>query len=150
MAFQGGLLFLNYDDGHFRNRLDLNRPWESKDQIKELLINLLARPLAALGLKRRYQRRVTRVEARELAQGAGFRVEDEFYSNLPSLKGFHSELEGPGWNEESRQEFARAWQALEELLNRRYLRQGPRPRLGDPVNLWTHMLSRTLVLRRPD
>jgi|GEM_PF-559619 len=145
----GGLLFLNYDDGHFRNRLDLSHPWESRDHLKEFLLNLAARPLAALGLRGRFQRRVTRGEVEELARRAGFGLESEFYSNLPSLKGFHSELEGPGWDEEARQEFARAWQDLEELLNRRFLRQGSRPRLGDPANLWVHMPSRTLVLKRP-
>jgi len=61
-----GLFFLNYDDGHFRNRLDLNRPWQSSDQIKEWLRNLASRPLVAARSVSRFQRRVCRETWRKM------------------------------------------------------------------------------------
>ena len=132
----GGTLFLNYDDGHFRNRLSLNRPWESKAQVKEFVFNLTARPLAALGILSHYQRRVARDAADRMVQEAGFEIAEVFYSNLPSLKGFYGELEDHGWSEEDRTEYARKWQELEEFLNARMLRDEARERLGDRANLW--------------
>ena len=146
----GGLLFLNYDDGHFRNQLSLNRPWKSKAQVKEFLFNLTARPLALFGVLSHYQRRVEREAADRMVEEAGFAVEEVFYSNLPSLKGMYGELEKYGWPEEIREEYARKWQEMEEFLNSRLLRDETEPRLGDRANLWPHTLSRTLVLRKPE
>ena len=145
----GGLLFLNYDDGHFRNTLSLNRPWKSKSQVKEFLFNLTARPLALLGKLSHYQRRVNRDAADRMVREAGFEVEQVFYSNMPSLKGFYGEMETFGWPEQAREEYARKWQELEDFLNAQLLRDEARPRLGDRANLWTHTLSRTMVLKKP-
>ena len=146
----GGVLFLNYDDGHFRNNISLNRPWRSVSQIKEFLFNLTARPLARLGILSHYQRRVKRDTAEAMVTEAGFAVEEVFYSNLPSLKGLYGELEEFGWSEEIRREYAQKWQELEEFLNSRLLRDEEVERLGDRANLWPHTLSRTLVLRKPE
>lgn len=145
----GGRLFLNYDDGHFRNWLSLNRPGQSKAQVKEFLFNLTARPLAAVGVLAHYQRRVRRADADRMVREAGFTIQEAFYSNLPSLKGFYGELEDHGWDEEIRAEYAAKWQEMEEFLNSRLLRDEAETRLGDRSNLWPHMLSRTLVCEKP-
>jgi hypothetical protein len=44
------------------------------------------------------------------------------------------------------QEFMRFWLATEDELNRRF-RFSAEPRMGDDVNLWREMASRTLALR---
>jgi len=145
----GGTLFLNYDDGHFRNSLSLNRPWKSKAQIKEFLFNITARPLAALGVLTHYQSRVRREDADRMIKDAGFEIKDVFYSNMPSLKGFYGEMEDHGWDEEARTEYAEKWQEMEDFLNERLRRDEREIRLGDRANLWPHMLSRTLVCQKP-
>jgi SAM-dependent methyltransferase len=144
----GGLLFLNYDDGHFRIRLDPARPLSNLAHFKELARNLFSPPLAKLGRIGRYQRRVSRREPENMALEIGFVIEGAFYSNLESLKGFYSELESADFSAEDRQMFARKWLDLELLLNRRFMRHG-REIMGDTANIWPFASSRTLVLRRP-
>lgn len=145
----GGLLFLNYDDGHFRNTFSLNHPLSSLDQLKEMLFNLTARPLALAGYLSHYQRRVVRRKIDRLIKETGFEIQEVFYSNMPSLKGFYGELEDRGWDEAARAEYAAKWQELEAFLNEKMLRDEDKERMGDRANLWPHMLSRTLVLKKP-
>jgi SAM-dependent methyltransferase len=79
-----GTFYLNYDDGHFRNFLDLNAPRLWPDEIGVWLHNLLAEPLARLGRVTHFQARVNRRDIDELIAILGFRVIEIFYSN-----GFH-------------------------------------------------------------
>lgn len=140
----GGTCFLNYDDGHFRNSLSLNDPLSTIDQVKEWGFNLLSR----FGIKTRFQKRVTKAEADRLAAQAGLTLVSDFYSNLPCLKGFHGHLEKTSWPPEKRTEFVARWLELEDWLNEEFRKDLPEPVLGDPTNLWSRMLSRTMVLRK--
>lgn len=136
-----GLFYLNYDDGHFRNYLNLNSPHLWKKQITEWLHNILASPLAKLGKISTFQRRVDREEVENLIENNGFRVSESFYSNLSSLKGLQKKI-----SPENKQLFTQTWLEFEDLLNANFCEESP-IYLGDTTNLWSQMGSRTLVLR---
>ncbi len=57
---EDGIFYLNYDDGHFRNMLDLNAPRAWPVTLRVWLHNLLSSSLAKLGWKAQFQRRVPR------------------------------------------------------------------------------------------
>ena len=138
----GGTFFLNYDDGHFRTPLDLDRPALWGRQLRPWIHNLLARPLAALGGVSRFQARVTRSEADRLVGEAGFEIIDEFYSNIESFKTLSKTLPP-----QAREEFMALWIGVEEALNARFRVPGDVQIMGDEANLWRALPSRTLVLR---
>ena len=137
----GGTFMLNYDDGHFRNVVDLARLREAIPEVRSRMHNVLQPVLGAVGMRGNYQRRVARKEADALIAAAGFHVDREAYHNVRSLK-----LLARGIAEEKRQEFARFWVGIEQELNRRFLDRG-RETMGDDANLWREMMSRTLWLR---
>jgi SAM-dependent methyltransferase len=138
----GGTFFLNYDDGHFRTPLDLDRPALWGRQLRPWIHNLLARPLAALGGVSRFQARVDRSEADRLVCEAGFEIVDEFYSNIESFKTLSKTLPP-----QAREEFMALWIGVEAALNARFRVPGDVQIMGDEVNLWRALPSRTLVLR---
>lgn len=135
-----GLFYLNYDDGHFRNFLDLNRPVLWFRQVKEWLHNLLADPLARVGFVSRYQRRVSSRDVEHLVRESGFTVGRSEYSNLVSFKQLQKTLP-----EELHQGFSELWLEVEDTLNNRFhLKQ--QTVMGDDANLWQQMGSITLYL----
>jgi SAM-dependent methyltransferase len=137
----GGVFMLNYDDGHFRNVVDLARLREAIPEVRSRLHNILQPLLGAVGVRGNYQRRVPRGEADALIAAAGFAVAREAYHNVRSLK-----LLARGIAEEKRQDYARFWIGVEQELNRRFLDRGNES-MGDDANLWREMMSRTLWLR---
>jgi SAM-dependent methyltransferase len=136
-----GIFFLNYDDGHFRNTLDLNAPGLWPGQLKAWLHNLLAEPLARVGRTHLYQARVNRSRVDKLVSESGFQVVKAFYSNLGLLKGMFKTIP-----DDRREDFTRLWLDLESELNASFLVESRRETWGDTANLWQFMVSRTLVL----
>ena len=134
-----GLFYLNYDDGHFRNYLDLNQP--NLSQIREWISNLLAQPLASLGKYSLFQQRVERRTIDELVNEFGFSAVEIFYSNLRSFKSLCKTLP-----EDKQEDFSYMWLEIEDTLNTKFRLEGT-IYLGDTTNLWSEMGSRTLVLR---
>jgi SAM-dependent methyltransferase len=140
---QAGTFYLNYDDGHFRNFLDLNRPNFWFPQLKEWLQNLLADPLATAGIVDKFQKRVDRADVDALVERAGFQIANQFYSNLSSLKGLHKHI-----SPDKQADFSQFWLEIEDTLNAKFYEEGTAS-LGDSANLWQVMVSRTLVLNHP-
>jgi SAM-dependent methyltransferase len=137
----GGIFFLNYDDGHFRTPLDLDRPALWGRQLRPWMHNLLARPLAALGAVSRFQARVTRGDADRLVAEAGFEIVDEFYSNIESFKILSKTI-----SPHARGDFMQLWLSVEEELNAHFRATLGFRTMGDEINLWLALPSRTLVL----
>ena len=138
---ENGVFYLNYDDGHFRNFLDLNTPKLWPSQCKEWLNNLLAETWARTGKLSRFKKRVNRTDVDKLIAATGFRVMQVFYSNLASLKGMYKTIP-----HEKREDFSRLWLNIEDELNARFLAENQRATFGDTSNIWEFMASRTLVL----
>lgn len=136
-----GTFYLNYDDGHFRLRLDLGQPNTWPLVLREYVHNLLAPLLARTGFTSRFQARVSRGLIDQLVLRVGFKVERAFYSNLECFKGLAKYIP-----EEKREAFLRLWMSVEDRLNEEFLHEGDEF-YGDRVNLWRFMGSRTLVLR---
>jgi SAM-dependent methyltransferase len=136
-----GTFFLNYDDGHFRNFLNLNRPDLWFGQLKEWLHNFVAVPLSKVGIEARFQRRVFRCELESLVKEMGFRVVRSEYSNLVSFKDLQKTMAS-----DVQQDFSAFWIQVEEELNSRFHLEQLAV-LGDTANLWRQMGSKTLYLR---
>ncbi|MBP7691325.1 MAG: class I SAM-dependent methyltransferase [Anaerolineales bacterium] len=139
-----GLAYLNYDDGHFRQALDLGLPRAWPGQVREWLDNQRVRGWARLGRPAHYQARVERGAADRLVREAGLQVREVFYSNLAALKLLFTTVPP-----DRREAYARVWLDFEDALNARFLAEGA-PVWGDPANLWRFMPSRTLVLAHPE
>lgn len=136
-----GLFYLNYDDGHFRNYLDLNQPNLWWYEIKEWIRNLLAQPLASVGKYSLFQQRVECRTIDELVNKFGFSAVEIFYSNLRSFKSLCKTLP-----KDKQEDFSIMWLEVEDTLNTKFSLEGT-IYLGDPTNIWSEMGSRTLVLR---
>jgi SAM-dependent methyltransferase len=138
-----GVFYLNYDDGHFRPRLDLGQPKTWLSPLKVALHNWVAPLLARWGYIAPFQQRVIQGEIDHLIQALGWQVEGVFYSNLECLKSFIKTLP-----DEQKSAFTQVWLDLEQTLNQQFAHLGA-VHLGDPSNLWTVLPSRTLVLTHP-
>ncbi len=136
-----GVFYLNYDDGHFRTSLDLDelRGWRAS--LAVTLQNRLAWLWPRLNRIERYQARVTADAIQQLVTDAGLGIVDDRYENLGSFKSLAKTMPA-----EQGQEFKRFWLEVEDQLNRRF-RVESEPRMGDTMNLWREMASRTLALR---
>lgn len=137
-----GLFYLNYDDGHFRNCLDLTRPSTWLGAVREWVHSAMSPALAAIGRAGRYQRRVEVDEAERLLAQAGFRTERVAYHNLTCLKLLYKTL-----SEEQQERFSSQWMEFELMLNRDYRKTLDVQLYGDRTNLWHSMGSRTMYLR---
>jgi SAM-dependent methyltransferase len=133
-----GVLYLNYDDGHFRNYADLSSPRLWPETLKAWLLHALP----SMGRRSSYLRRVRRAAVDRLVDETGFRVEGVFYSNLAALKELCKTLP-----DEKREPFTRLWVGFEDELNSRFLVEEGEETMGDIANLWRFMGTRTLVLR---
>jgi len=136
-----GLFYLNYDDGHFRNYVDLNQPNLWFSQSREWINNLLAQPLASVGIVSTFQKRVNRLDIDKLVEEVDFSILENFYSNLSSFKNLCKTL-----SPDKQEEFSHFWLEIEDVLNEKFRQEGTM-NLGDSTNLWCQMGSRTLVLR---
>jgi SAM-dependent methyltransferase len=141
MLAPDGSFHLNYDDGHFRTALDLDEGRDWKLHLIETVRNRAAGLWPRMGRDNLYQSRVLRSEADKLVVEAGFVTVEERYENLRSLKNLAKSVPP-----DRVQEFTRWWIEVEDRLNERYRSTGEM-RMGDDVNLWREMGSRTLVLR---
>lgn len=137
----GGTFYLNYDDGHFRNLLDIARPSTWLPALRAWGRTAVSRPLAFFGLSSCYQRRVDTEEAERLVYQAGFRIERVYYHNLTSLKDLAKVIPN-----ELRQEYVAWWLEVEKCLNERFQVHLSKKTFGDSCNLWLQMVSRILCL----
>jgi SAM-dependent methyltransferase len=137
-----GVFYLNYDDGHFRDRLDLADIGTWSPALRAFARTVISGPAAAVGQRSKYQRRVEARDADRLAAAAGFRIERVDYHNLLDLKGLAKTLPL-----ELQEDYVRWWLAAERTLNDRFLVHLATPRYGDTANLWNQMVTRTLLLR---
>lgn len=137
-----GVFYLNYDDGHFRNLLDVSRPVTWLPALRAWGRTVVSRPLAAFGFSSHYQRRVDASEVDKLVAESGFRIEHVDYHNLLCLKDMAKAMP-----EELRQPYAAWWLDAERFLNDRFCMRLADTWCGDNSNLWRQMLSRTLTLR---
>jgi SAM-dependent methyltransferase len=140
-----GTFYLNYDDGHFRIRLELDRPGKWLEHGRVAAHNAIAPTLARIGRIATYQRRVARADADAMVAEAGFTCGEVFYSNLGDAKGLYRTIP-----EDRRDEFCQAWVDFERRLNERSLVEMAAADRGDTANLWSVMPSRTLVLTHAD
>lgn len=136
-----GTFHLNYDDGHFRTSLDLDEARDWKLNVTETLRNRAAGLWPRVGREHLYQARVRRVDVDRLVAEAGLAIAEERYENLRSLKQLAKTIPP-----DRVQEFTSWWIEIEDRLNDRFRASGEE-RMGDHVNLWREMGSRTLVLR---
>lgn len=136
-----GLFYLNYDDGHFRNSIDVSRPMTWLPVLRAWGRTAVSRPLAAVGLRSHYQRRVTAEDADRLVAESGFHIERVDYHNLISLKDLAKSIP-----ENLQQHYASWWLETEKYLNEKFRSQIGDKQLGDITNLWKQMPSRTLCL----
>lgn len=135
-----GVMFLNYDDGHFRQSCDLSRPRTWPNALIEHTQNILAPLWPKIGRKHLYQARVNRNDCDALLAATGWRTADERYENLASYKQLSKAIPP-----DEASKFAHFWLESEERLNQDFRRQIT-PDRGDATNLWREMASRTLEL----
>ena len=137
-----GMFYLNYDDGHFRNILDVSRPATWMPALRAWGRTVVSRPFAALGLQSHYQRRVNAEDVDHLVVESGFRIDRVDYHNLICLKELAKAMP-----RSLQQGYAAWWLDAEKQLNEQFRAQLSEKRHGDTTNLWQQMLSRTLRLR---
>ncbi|MCS6782218.1 MAG: class I SAM-dependent methyltransferase [Gloeomargarita sp. SKYBB_i_bin120] len=135
-----GIFYLNYDDGHFRPHLEVQRLETWLPACRVALHNGLAPLLARLGYVAPFQQRVVQAEIDALLQELGWHIQTVFYSNLECLKRLDKTLPAA-----QKDQFMALWLDLEKRLNQEFRHAGP-PIYGDNCNLWRVMPSRTLVL----
>lgn len=138
----GGCFYLNYDDGHFRNVLDLAEPATWLQALRARLRTLVSPVLAGMGREAGYQQRVNAVVADRLVTDLGFAIERIDYHNLLSLKELAKTIP-----ESQREAFSRWWLDVELTLNQKFSCGLDAERYGDNLNLSRQMVSRTLCLR---
>lgn len=137
-----GVFYLNYDDGHFRNLLDVSRPATWLPALRAWGRTMVSRPFAAFGFSSHYQQRVDATEADALVAESGFRIERVDYHNLVCLKDLAKAMP-----DDLQQSYAQWWLDAEKYLNEHFHVRLPEKRYDDNSNLWQQMLSRTLCLR---
>ena len=138
----GGSFYLNYDDGHFRNVLDLAEPITWLPAIRAFLRTLVSPVLACVGWESGYQKRMRASVADSLMLKQGFTVERVDYHNLLSLKELAKTIP-----KSQREVFSCWWLDVKLELNRQFIYLLEDKRFGDYANLSRQMVSRTLCLR---
>lgn len=137
-----GVFYLNYDDGHFRNWLDLAQINTWLPALRAFGRTVISGPAAFIGLHSKYQRRVSASDANCLVVNAGFHIVRIDYHNLIDLKQLAKTIP-----EDLKEEYARWWLAAEQELNARFRVDLAQPFYNDTINLWQQMGTRTLILR---
>lgn len=136
-----GVFFLNYDDGHFRNVIDLGEPRGWLSAIRTRLHNLLAPLMPKIGRIGLYQRRQPKDDLMNLLHEAGLKITSERYENLSAFKKLAKTLPA-----EQIPAFMAFWVATEDTLNREFKAEGA-AYCGNRTNLWRIAASLTLELR---
>ncbi len=136
-----GVFYLNYDDGHFRNELDLSDIGSWSPALRAKVRTIVSPAMAALGRQEKYQQRVIASEIDQLVKDAGFKINRIDYDNLASLKALAKTMPV-----DLRENFSRWWLCVERDLNERFRCVLQDVSMGDAVNLWREMGSRTLRL----
>jgi SAM-dependent methyltransferase len=139
-----GCFYLNYDDGHFRNVMDLAEPATWLPALRARLRTLISPWLAGIGWEAGYQQRFSAAVADRLVFEHGFVIERVDYHNLLSLKELAKVIP-----DGQRELFSHWWLDVELALNRQFCHRLDGERFGDHVNLSRQMVSRTLCLRHP-
>lgn len=139
---EDGIAYLNYDDGHFRNTLDLNHPRKWPRQIKAWIHATIGPLFAVLDDPRRYQKRVQTSDLRRMISASGLQVERSYYNNIRDLKGLAKNVP-----QDLREEYTACWIEFEEHINQMLGEVEGAATEGDDGVLWDVALSKTLVLR---
>lgn len=140
----GGLMFLNYDDGHFRTPVDLRDGAGATRSLREEARTRFGRIAVLWRQERYYQRRVTADELTALIAGSPFTLEQDWFHNLDAFKDLAKTVPP-----ERQQAFMDFWLQVESRLNDEFRVAVPEHR-GESTNLWSRMASRTLLLRKAD
>jgi SAM-dependent methyltransferase len=134
-----GRCYLNYDDGHFRARIDVLDARSWRHAIAVGARSVIAPVAARAGRDGAYQAPVRRADVDALVVAAGFVVERDFYSNLDAFKTLAKTIPP-----DQADEFTAFWADVERRLDGEFRVEEPE---RGAVNLWRAMSSRTLVLR---
>lgn len=137
-----GLFYLNYDDGHFRNVLDLSRSETWIPAIRAQAAYRLAKLRHHLGLSYKYICPVQAEWVFEYVQTLGLEVIDDRYENIECMKSFCK-----GLSDEQQKHFRDIWLEVETQINRHFIKYS-NSKLDR--NAWRLMSSRTLLLQRKD
>lgn len=137
-----GVFYLNYDDGHFRNLLDLSETSTWMPALRARLRTAISPFMASIGQQAGFQRRSTAPVVDRLVVDRGFAVERIDYHNLWSFKELAKVMP-----ESRREDFSRWWLQAEQELNDKFIFNCATARYGDTVSLARQMVSRTLCLR---
>jgi len=141
-----GLVYLNYEDGHFRYIIDITKFNSWLPAIWGRVRTLVSPLLATIGKKSNYQRKVERLDCEVLVNKAGLSIKKIDYHNLVPLKDI-----GKSITDELKGEFSCWWLEMEESLNKMLLSDAYidyKMRLD--VKLSEYMLSRTLHIRHTE
>jgi SAM-dependent methyltransferase len=138
---EDGIFYLNYDDGHFRNLVDLSLSTLLMGKCWEWLRDVILKLPVRMGRASQIKRRVMRDAIDDLIEETGFKVVDAFYSNLSSFKSLFKTIP-----EEKREGFSIFWVGVEDELNKRFVYESQSEAFGDRANLWKVMVSRVVVL----
>ncbi len=141
-----GIFYLNYDDGHFRNRLDVGVPRTWKTAVGTYVTNHLSSFKMKHGLsdKAMFYERVAEKDVNQLIEKLGFETKETWYENLEAFKLLAKSIK----DSQAKVEFMDFWLEVEKTLNTRFARPLPSPHLGDSSNLWQVAASKTLALVR--
>jgi SAM-dependent methyltransferase len=137
-----GVFYLNYDDGHFRNVMDLSLPETWIPAFREILLSLVSRLPSFISRHVHYQQRVKAADVDALASQYGFVIEEVYYHNLASLKQLSKVIPV-----HLKQAYASWWLDTERTLNHQFASHSHEICYGDSCILWQQALSRTLCLK---
>lgn len=139
-----GTCFLNFDDGHFRNDLRLERPASWWPSCKEALKNKVG-PLLSWGRwSHLYQRPVASAELEQSLQRQGLSVRQLLYGNMGDLKRLYKKVPAS-----EQQHFMQTWMDIEKELGEKFSTSYfPHHEMKKDSFLWEIMGSKTLVLKK--
>ncbi len=137
-----GVFYLNYDDGHFRNILDMSLLTTWFPALKAFVRTTVSPMLAFMGFQSHYQQRVTSLEVDELIKKIDFIIERVDYHNLICLKSLYKTIPA-----HLHHPYSELWLDFEKRLNDEFKISLPFEKYGDCINLWQQMVSRTLCIK---
>jgi ubiquinone/menaquinone biosynthesis C-methylase UbiE len=138
---KGGVAYISYDDGHFRNYLyrDKNYAFQFRNFVKTKL-HLLWRLFRVYN---KYQYPVNPVDLLTTVTSAKLMIIDEFYSNIDNFKNFKVNEKCDLFSEKSREVHN-----LEKSLNYEYQKNFTlSQRIGTHGPLWKVMGTRTIKVK---
>lgn len=139
---EGGVFHLNYDDGHFRNFIDLNDRSNWRNVWGEWKRNFKSKLFNRRKFQADFQKRVPRNWADQAITKAGYAILETRYENISSFKDLSKTIP-----DQQKSDFAKFWIETERALNDSFLHEQETPYWEDTANLWRIMGSRTLKLK---